>query len=220
MSKYYLLLLLFSASTAVVAQGSELFPDTLRQALRKEITFERPPPPEPEVEPDTVAAWDVTPYRRPLLIGAAVMISAGLAFLLYRVYRDLQVSNATAAGGSSKPAPVDIGTYPEQVLVQTGVSPELLAQAEAGGQYTVAVRLAYLGLLHDLGRAGLLRYQSDFSNADYLRQLESVELRDAFREIVHHYERYWYGNHPLDRLSYRVVRQSITTMQQQMSINA
>lgn len=200
----------------MMAQGSGIFPDTLRQALREEVTFERPHTPEPAAETATSAGRHGQPYRTPLLLGASVIISAGLAFLLYRVYRDLRAKIPSSGAKARQQAPADIGQYPEQVLVATGISPELLARAEADGQYTVAVRLAYLGLLHDLVEGGRLQYQPDFSNADYLHQLKPGELRDAFDAVTRHYERFWYGNYRIDRLSYRIVRQSIAALRQQM----
>ncbi len=220
MPKCFLFLLLFGSTPVVIAQGSAIFPDSLRRALREEVTFQRPPTPEPEPEAGNVATWNRKPYRTPVIIGASLVVSVGLAFLLYRMYRDLRLVHALPARESGKSVRVDSGTYPEQDRVETGVSPELVARAEASGQYAVAVRLAYLGLLHDLSRTGLLRYQSDFSNADYLEQLQPGQLRDALATVTRHYEHYWYGNYPLDRLSYRMVRKSIAALRQQMVADA
>ena len=194
------------------AQGSDIFPDVRRQALREEVVFERPePPPPPDLPAQELPSFDLSAYRTPLIVGISGIVLAGLSFLLYRIFRDLKVKRRAdphPAGGE-----LDASELIEEELVESGVSATLLERAETGGQYAIAVRLRYLGLLHALTQAGLIRYRRDFSNRDYLRQLEGKDLRHEFGAATRLYEQYWYGSYRIDRLSYRVVRQAITELE-------
>ncbi|WP_116127658.1 DUF4129 domain-containing protein [Lewinella sp. IMCC34183] len=192
-------------------QGSGVFPEQRLGELREEIHFERPAAPEFEPEPDRPAeSFDWTLFRTPVIVVLSTVLVAGLAYLLYRMRRDL---TAGSSPRRAEPAPaVDATAIQDEVIVERGVAPGLVERAEAAGQYDVAVRLLYLGVLNTLQGAGLLRYRRDFSNRDYRRQLAGSPQAAAFRTVTEAYERYWYGGYPLDRLSYRVVRTEVAAL--------
>ena len=201
---YILSLLLLPA--AAVAQGGEVFPQERLRELREEIRYV-PPPPEPEEPPAfEMPTLDLSAFRNPLIIGLGLLLAAGLGLLLYRLLRE---GSAPRRAAPAPPSPVDISRIEEERAVHEGVPADLIAAAEAAGQYTDAVRLRYLNLLGDLRRAGLIRWRRDYSNRDYQRQLAGHALAPAFRTATATYERYWFGRYPIDRLAYRAAGQQL-----------
>jgi hypothetical protein len=81
-----------------------------------------------------------------------------------------------------------------------------VAEAEAAGNYRLAVRLGYLQLLKALTDAGLINWQPDKTNHAYLRELPSDALRTPFREITRQFEYVWYGELALSARLYEQVR--------------
>ena len=186
------------------AGKSAIFPPERQAELREELVYE----PEEEPEPVPVEPIDFELYldnlRSPLVIGIAVSLLLGLGFLIYRILGDLDVKRRREDGDER--VGVDVKEIVEEELVQQGVSLSMLERAEAAGQYDIAIRLLYIGLLKSLQDAGLLRYRRDYSNRDYRQQLLGSPLQADFVHVTQAYERYWYGKYPVDRLSYRLVQ--------------
>lgn len=68
-----------------------------------------------------------------------------------------------------------------------------LAAAEQQRNYRLAVRLGYLSVLRQLSEKGLIRWQPDKTNHDYLYELPAGPLPEAFRELTRQFEYVWYG---------------------------
>lgn len=205
-----LLLLLLAVPAAAPAQGSEIFPPERRQELREEVRYEAP---EREETPDTeYEPIDWSPYRTPALIVLGILFATGMALLAYRLFRDLRPGGGGTRARNAA-VPVEAEEIVEEQIVAQGVAPDLLARAEAAGQYEVAIRLLYLGLLKELQDARLIRWRRDFSNRDYRRQLTGHPLAADFQQSTEFYERYWYGKYPIDRLAYRVAHTKMRALQ-------
>lgn len=74
----------------------------------------------------------------------------------------------------------------------------LLAQARSEGNFRMAIRLCYLGLLKKLNAAGLISWKKDKTNRDYLSELFLTEVH--YKQILRltiSYEAVWYGEHSL-----------------------
>nr|WP_262905325.1 DUF4129 domain-containing protein [Hymenobacter nitidus] len=94
----------------------------------------------------------------------------------------------------------------------------LLAQAEAAGNYRLAVRLGYLAVLKQLTDHGLIRWQPEKTNHDYLRELTAGSLRPAFQEITRQFEYVWYGEqNDLSAAHYTLARDARLTLQRQIA---
>jgi hypothetical protein len=82
-----------------------------------------------------------------------------------------------------------------------------LAEAEAAGNWRLAVRLGYLQLLKTLSDHGLIRWQPDKTNHAYLAELPAATtLRADFRTITQQFEYVWYGELAMSRPLYERVR--------------
>ncbi|MCP9234519.1 DUF4129 domain-containing protein [Lewinella sp. JB7] len=205
-----LLLLCLPPFASGQSGGSPVFPAERLATLRQEVVFDAPPP-APAVE-STGPVIDLSAYRRPIIVGVSVGLIGGLLFLLYRIARDLARHRSDEPFPSSAAEAVDVTEIREEEFVRQGLSPHLLQRAEAAGQYDVAVRLLYLDLLNRLHRADLIVYRPHFSNRDYRQQLMDSDLYAPFTKSVRAYERFWYGKHRIDRLSYRLTRQEFTDL--------
>lgn len=188
----------------IVAQGSAIFPAARLEALREEIVFEAPEAPEAPPSPmEEVGALDFSALPSPILIGIGVLLLAALGCLCY-----LLVQGWRRSAGKVPVKNVDLQytTIDEEALVREGVDPELLIHAEEAGQLDLAIRLHYLRVLQQLNERGLIRYRKDLSNRDYLGQLRQHPVHKEISQVTQDYERYWYGQYPLDSLTYRLVR--------------
>ncbi len=131
----------------------------------------------------------------------ALFIAAG-AFVVLKL---LQVDLTGAFGRGSRRARLDYATEGEDIH-----APDLadrLAEAEAAGNYRLAVRLGYLQLLKHLTDGGLIDWQPDKTNQAYVRELaDHATLQTSFREITRQFEYVWYGELPLTAGLYGQVR--------------
>ena len=126
--------------------------------------------------------------------------------VVFVVLKLLQVDVTAAFGRSARKSKLDYDTEAENIH-------ELdfdtrLREAEASGDYRLAVRLGYLRLLKLLTDQGLIDWQPDKTNHDYLRELAAARpaTRPAFAELTRQFEYVWYGELELSGGLYRRVR--------------
>ncbi|MDQ2770637.1 MAG: DUF4129 domain-containing protein, partial [Bacteroidota bacterium] len=92
-----------------------------------------------------------------------------------------------------------------------------LAEAEAAGNWRLAVRLGYLQLLKALADGGLIAWQPDKTNHAYLAELPATgSLRGAFREATRQFEYVWYGELTLSAPLYAEVRAGHRALREQL----
>ena len=83
--------------------------------------------------------------------------------------------------------------------------PELIRQALQAGDYKMAVRLHYLGLIQGLAQRGWIEWKREKTNGDYLQEIQTQPVFDHFRELTGIFERVWYGDYPMEEGAYRQV---------------
>lgn len=84
----------------------------------------------------------------------------------------------------------------------------LLGEAERSGDLRRAIRLHYLLVLRALVDRGLLEWSPDHTDREYAAQLQDGALRAAFQRSARVFQWVWYGELPLDRARYEVLRAS------------
>ena len=130
-----------------------------------------------------------------LIIGAGVFV----------VLKLLEIDVTGIFGRSSRPGPLAYDTLGEDIHAVDFQA--RLAEAEAAGNYRLALRLGYLQLLKHLADQGLIRWQPDKTNHAYLAELPPTgPLRPAFRELTRQFEYVWYGELPLPAALYQEAR--------------
>lgn len=135
----------------------------------------------------------------------ALMVGA----LVFAVLKLMQVDLTRAFGRAPRPAGLSYDTETEDL--NTLNIDALLAQAEGENNYRLAVRLGYLQVLRQLSDRGLIRWQPDKTNHDYLYELPAGPLPEAFRELTRQFEYVWYGEQ--DDLSAADYERARTTRQ-------
>ena len=169
------------------------------------------------VEPDaTTDAWDAfwarlwrwldrlrsTPTGR--FTWKYGMYAVALGLLVFAVLKLLQVDITGAFGRSARRAPLGYDTMSEDIH---GVDfPARVAEAEAAGNFRLALRLGYLEVLKRLTDRGLIEWQPDKTNHAYLAELAPGSLREAFRAATREFEYVWYGELRLNSNLYHQAR--------------
>ena len=129
--------------------------------------------------------------------------AAIVAALVFAVLKFLQV-DLTGAFGRRRRSGLAYDVLAEDIH---GVDfPARLAEAEAAGNFRLAVRLGYLEALKHLSDQGRLNWEPDKTNHAYLLELPAGPLREAFRVATRQFEYVWYGELPLSAAQYPPVR--------------
>lgn len=136
-----------------------------------------------------------------------VLYAALAAAVVFVVLKLLQVELSAAFGRAPRRTdPLAYDTAPENIHELDFAA--RLAEAEASGNYRLALRLGYLQLLKQLSDQELIAWQPDKTNQAYLRELGSARppLRPPFTELTRQFEYVWYGEFPLAAASYQHLR--------------
>jgi hypothetical protein len=113
--------------------------------------------------------------------------------LVFVVLKLMQVDITRAFGRSPRQGPLPYDATTEDIHALNFDA--ALAEAESAGNYRLAVRLGYLQVLKQLTDLGLIRWQPDKTNHDYLYELPTGPLATAFRQVTQQFEYVWYGEH-------------------------
>ena len=142
-----------------------------------------------------------------------LLLFAGLGFFVYQ-YFEMSEKRKNAKEGTDLKLELEEIEEEKLTLSQTET---LLQRAERLGDFTTAVRLQYLALLKQLQDMGMIQYQRDKTDREYRREMDKTELGNVFAEITIDYARNWYGQYPLDRLSYRLVADRFERLRKHLS---
>lgn len=142
------------------------------------------------------------------------LLGAGLVFA---VLKFLQVDLTRAFGRAPRTQPLAYTTGAENIHELNFA--DALAQAEAGGQLRLAVRLGYLQLLKQLTDRDFIAWQPDKTNHDYLRELAASypAAHPTFAELTRQFAYVWYGELPVAAALYQQVRADQRRLAQQLA---
>ena len=131
----------------------------------------------------------------------ALFVGAGVFIVL----RLLEIDFTAMLGRSPRRAAMAYDTMAENIHEVDFAT--RLAEAEAAGNWRLAVRLGYLQLLKTLADGGQIQWQPDKTNHAYLAELPAAgPLRGAFREATRQFEYVWYGELALTAQLYAQIR--------------
>ncbi len=94
---------------------------------------------------------------------------------------------------------------------------DLIRQAIATKNFSLAIRLYYLSILKTLTQKNLIRWQPDKTNREYLREMQSSVFFDNFREITAWFEYVWYGERTLSSEDFQQIAPKFRTLEQQIN---
>lgn len=68
--------------------------------------------------------------------------------------------------------------------------------------YRLATRYLYLKSLKTLANKKRIEWHYDKTNSDYINEIKDVKLKDLFKRISYIYDYVWYGEFPIDEVSF------------------
>ncbi len=95
----------------------------------------------------------------------------------------------------------------EDIIHHTAIG-QLIEQAITAGNYPLAIRYYYLQTLQLLTQKGLITWQDQKTNADYMREIPNGNLKDTFARVTLAYDSIWYGKFEVDELLFSRTVQS------------
>jgi len=82
----------------------------------------------------------------------------------------------------------------EQIIQEEDIE-KLILKAIENKNYRLATRYYYLRLLKKLKEAGLIQWNADKTNREYLQELKNSDLKPLFKNLTFIYDYVWYGNY-------------------------
>jgi hypothetical protein len=76
-------------------------------------------------------------------------------------------------------------------------------EAEAAGDYRLAIRIHFLQCLQDLSQWGLIEYKKDNTNSEYINQMRSTKFGKRFMQLCRMFDYTWYGKYGIDQVQYQ-----------------
>lgn len=129
-------------------------------------------------------------------------VAAGLAFLT--VLFILVYAFRGVWGAWAREAELPAGAVPADEQLNADSALRRAQEVSVAGDYRSAVRYLYLSSLLHLDERGLLRYERSLTNKEVLDSVrQRTELAAILREVIHLFDRVWYGFQPIDQETYR-----------------
>lgn len=129
----------------------------------------------------------------------------------------LLLKHLAGAEGFSRPSnrtfrsdePIDTQTVAERIHdydLET-----LIRRAINEQDYTVATRLYYLFAIKTASDKGLIKWKKDKTNRNYLNEIQSIGLKEQFRQLTYIFERAWYGETVIEATAFVPIEQQFKT---------
>lgn len=120
----------------------------------------------------------------PYLIIAAII---GLIIWLF-----IRLNPGPSLLGESPTA--EVSYHEEENIVRSQNIAELIEVAIKQGNYRLAVRYYYLQLLRQLNEKGLIDYEFQKTNTEYLKEIQEENMQQSLRKVMRIYDFIWYGS--------------------------
>lgn len=130
--------------------------------------------------------------------------------VIWIVYR-LVIVNSLFVFNSRKKIPED---GPDDDMVTEGNIRERIDAAVRNGDYRLATRLLYIETLQWLDQLQLIRYKADATNQQYVQQMDRTPGGRAFRKLTRVFDYVWYGQFPVSREKFEVIRENFKSFNQ------
>jgi hypothetical protein len=93
----------------------------------------------------------------------------------------------------------------------------LLQKACQDKNYRQAVRILYLQTLKMMSEKNIIKFQPDYTNLNYLSQLNHTNYFKDFFNITHHYEYVWYGKFEVPEERFDKIKSDFESIQQKIT---
>ena len=117
-----------------------------------------------------------------------------IVYVLFLIIRNISLKSDKKITPKTL-VPADVAVIEDIQELETD---RLLREAISSGNYRLAVRMCFLGLLQTLDEDGMIKWKRDKTNRDYLSELFTRQhYYDEIRQLTLDYEVVWYGEHDL-----------------------
>ncbi len=86
----------------------------------------------------------------------------------------------------------------EAGLIAEAHFPSLIESALEKRQFALAIRYKYLYALQSMEEKGIIVWESQKTDSDYLREISNPKVQSAFEEITNWYRFVWFGKRAID----------------------
>lgn len=114
------------------------------------------------------------------------------------------------------PSGAILHTIDEANLIDTDFD-ILLQQEIKAGNYNNTIRLLFLQTLQKLARTGLIKWENEKTNYDYLHEIKEKMPGSSFNELLYIYEHCWYGNQLIDSSRFPQIHNKFSEFQQRLN---
>jgi hypothetical protein len=111
----------------------------------------------------------------------------------------------------SKPVALPYSEAPENIH-EIDFGPEI-ERAIKNVDYRLAVRMLYLKCLKQLSDSGLITWQIDKTNSNYIAELVNSTRKDKFALLTRQFEYIWYGEFNIDQLTFTEIHDDFKEFQ-------
>lgn len=101
----------------------------------------------------------------------------------------------------------------EEEIIQSANISKLIEEAIATRDYRLAIRYYYLRLLKNLDRQGIIKYEYQKTNAEYLSEIKEQDLQHSVKRIIRLYNFIWYGNFSVTAEDFNTVRETFRSIE-------
>lgn len=101
----------------------------------------------------------------------------------------------------------------EEEIIQKADISGLIEEAIAKGDYRLAIRYYCLRLLKQLDSKGIIKYEYQKTNAEYLAEIQNQDLQNSVKRIIRLYNFIWYGSFPVTGEDFNTVQETFRSME-------
>jgi hypothetical protein len=136
-----------------------------------------------------------------------------IGYILYLIIKNTSIKSSTKIAKPENHDP----SAPVEDIKELEID-RLLREAMTAGNYRLAIRICFLGLLKKLDEDGLISWKKDKTNRDYLTELfMKARYYDEVQRLTLAYEEVWYGDHSFSTQTYEEIISSFKTIDQQLN---
>ena len=120
------------------------------------------------------------------------------------------------ASRNKKVERVSILSSEEESYLENEDYSKLIALSKQKGDYRNATRYYYLLLLKSMSNKGLITFDKDKTNTEYIFDLQKKELRKPFSYLLYIYDYVWYGEFNVNQTNFEVIESNYESFLKQL----
>lgn len=117
----------------------------------------------------------------------------------------------------AEPMDPEVHFNEEEKIVRSQDIPSLIEEAVKKGDYRLAIRYYYLQLLKILNEKGLINYEFQKTDAEYLSEIENDNFKRPLKQVMRIYDFIWYGGFNVSEKDFAVAQNTFQDLESSLS---